>query len=101
MELTTQIVLWVALGLLVVSAILAVLRVSLGPTILDRAVATDMVTSIGIALVAIVIVWWRREDLQALLILFAITGLFSSTTISRFLQQSSMGDADRPEVRDE
>ncbi len=92
---------WLSLGLLVVSALLAVLRVAFGPTILDRAVATDLLTSIGIALIAILIVWWRRADLLVLLILFAITGLFSSTTISRFMQRGALGEAELSEARDD
>lgn len=101
MELSTEIVMWLSLGLLVVSALLAVLRVAFGPTILDRAVATDLLTSIGIALIAILIVWWRRADLLVLLILFAITGLFSSTTISRFMQRGALGEAELSEARDD
>ena len=98
MELATEIIMWVALGLLVASALLAVVRVAFGPTILDRAVATDMLTSVGIALSALLIVWWHRADLQVLLVLFALTGLFSSTTISRFLHRGTFGDGEGTDV---
>ena len=83
---------WVSAALLVVAALLAVLRVAFGPSVLDRAVATDLLTSIGVAVVALIIVWWNRSDLRALLIIFAITGLFSSTTIARFLEK------DKPDI---
>ncbi len=95
MALTWEIFMWLSAGLLIAAALLAVIRVAFGPTILDRAVATDLLTSVGIGFTVLLIVWWQRTDLLVLLVLFAITGLFSSTTISRFLQSSSFGDAEK------
>ncbi len=91
-----QVIDWFSASFLVGAALLAILRMAFGPSVLDRAVATDLLTSIGVAMTALIIVWWDRADLQALLIIFAITGLFSSTTISRFLEREQPGDVELP-----
>lgn len=78
------VILWITAGLLLIAALLAVLRLTLGPTALDRAVAADLITSVGIGVTALVIVWWSREDLQALMVVFALTGFFSAVAIARF-----------------
>ncbi|MPN59758.1 hypothetical protein SDC9_207480 [bioreactor metagenome] len=56
---------------------------------MDRALAADLLTSVAIALTVLVIVWWNRADLQVLLVVFALTGLFSSTTIAKFIGKES------------
>lgn len=89
---------WTSAAFLVAAALLAVLRVAFGPSVLDRAVATDLLTSIGVAMTALIIAWWNRADLPVLLVIFAITGLFSSTTIARFLEKDKP-DLDTPARR--
>lgn len=82
-----QLILAVSAALLLAAAVAAVVRIALGPSILDRAVSADLLTSVGIAIVALAMIWWGRTDLKMLLIIFALTGLFSSTTISKFIVQ--------------
>lgn len=84
-----EIIYWIVGGLLVVASLGALLRLTLGPTVLDRTVAVDLLTSVAIALTALVLVWWRRGDLSALLVLFALTGFFSSVAVARFIGRES------------
>lgn len=90
----TTIIYWVSAGLLGLAALLALVRLSLGKTLLDRAVALDIVTAVAIASVALLIVWRGRQDLMVMLIIFALTGFLSSATIARFVSRES-GDARR------
>lgn len=88
----TTIIYWVSAALLAVSAFLALVRLSLGKTILDRAVALDILTAVAIAVAALLIVWRGRSDLLVLLIIFALTGFLSSATVARFIGKETSSD---------
>lgn len=74
----------VTAAMAVVAGLLALVRIGLGPTLLDRVVANDVLTASGVGLVAIMIVWWSRADLGVLLILLALTAFIASVVVSRF-----------------
>lgn len=84
---------WVSGAMLILAASLAIARLALGPTILDRAVAADLITAVGIGVVALLIIWWDRTDLRALMVIFALTGFFSSVTIARFTDREDVLEA--------
>lgn len=79
-----EILYWISAAMLLVAALIALFRLALGPTVLDRAVAVDLVTAVIIGMTALLIIWWDRQDLMVLMIVFALTGFFSSVTIARF-----------------
>lgn len=66
------------------AAVLALVRVGRGPTLLDRAIASDVITACGIGLVAVMVVWWSRDDLAAVILLLAVAGFLSPVVIARF-----------------
>ena len=66
-----------------VAAVAALVRLGRGPTLLDRAVANDVLTASGVALVAVMIVWWQRQDLGVLLVVLALTSFLTSVVIAR------------------
>ena len=80
----TAVVLSVAVGILVLAAAVAMVRLFLGPTALDRSLAVDVVTACVIGVVIVLIAWRARTDLMVLLIIFALTAFFSSVTVARF-----------------
>ena len=80
----TAIILSVALGLFVLAAAVAMLRLFLGPTALDRAVAVDVVSAAVIGIIIVMVAWRGRTDLMVLLIIFTLTAFFSSVTVARF-----------------
>lgn len=88
----TEIIYWICGGLAAFAALLTVIRLGLGPTILDRAVAVDLLTAVAIAVVVLVIVWQGRADLSVLLVIFALTGFFSSVAIARFVDKERPGE---------
>lgn len=93
-ELTAVTVLyWLSGGILILAAVLAIVRLSLGPTVLDRAVAADLLTAVGVGVTVLVILWWDRQDLRALMVIFALTGFFSSVTIARFADRENVLEA--------
>ncbi len=72
--------LMIALG-----AVLALIRVEKGPSILDRAVALDIMTSTLIIGVALDAAWNHRFDTIPVLAALALVGFVASVSISRFL----------------
>lgn len=66
-----------------VAAVLALVRLGRGPTLLDRAVANDVLTAAGVGVVAVMIVWWSRVDLGVLLVILALTSFMTSVIIAR------------------
>lgn len=74
-----------SLVLLVAALVLSLVRLIVGPTPLDRAVALDVFAAAVVAIVSVLIVQEGRYDLAALLIVFVLTAFFSTVTVSRFV----------------
>ncbi len=90
MILATQIVIAVSLGMLLAAGILSLVRLTLGPTALDRAISVDVLTAGVIGTVIILIAVWQRTDLMVLLIIFALTAFFSTVTVSRYVANNAI-----------
>ena len=75
--------------LAVVAAFAALWRMRIGPSVLDRTVAMDVLTAAGIGLIAVMIVWWKRADLGVLLVILALTAFMTAVTIARFAVRES------------
>jgi multicomponent Na+:H+ antiporter subunit F len=71
-------------ALLVAAAVLAVIRVERGPSMLDRMVALDIITSILVIAVALEAAWNRRLDTVPIMAALALVGFISSVTVSRY-----------------
>jgi multicomponent Na+:H+ antiporter subunit F len=69
---------------LAVGAIMAVIRVERGPSVLDRMVGLDIVTSVLIIGVALEAAWDRRTDTLAILAALALVGFVASVSVARF-----------------
>lgn len=81
---------WACAGMLAVGALLVLARITIGPTVLDRAVAFDVlvaITVIGIALHAAV---RRSTDTLAVLVVLTLLGLVGSVAVARFIDPSSV-----------
>lgn len=78
---------WVATAcgaMLIAGVILALVRVERGPSVLDRMVGLDIVTSVLIIAVALEAAWTRRTDTVSILAALALVGFVSSVSIARF-----------------
>lgn len=71
-------------ALLVSAAVLALLRVERGPSMLDRVVALDIITSILVIGVALEAAWDRRLDALPIVAALALVGFISSVTVARY-----------------
>jgi multicomponent Na+:H+ antiporter subunit F len=70
--------------LLAVGATLAVVRVERGPSMLDRTVAFDVLTTTLVGAVALEAAWSRRTETVPILVVLSLVGFIGSVVISRF-----------------
>lgn len=82
----------VCAAMLVVGGGLAVVRAVRGPTMLDRTIALDIVTSCLIGGIAVEAAWSRRIDTVPILAVLALVGFIGSVTIARFAAVEPEGE---------
>lgn len=78
--------------LLTAAAVLTLVRAERGPSMLDRTVALDVLTSILVSAVALHAAWTRRTDTVPLLLALALVGFVGSVTIARFAAVEPEGE---------
>lgn len=76
---------WVIGGLLGISALLALVRVTIGPSVLDRVVATDVLVSIAVCAVGAHIALNPGATALPLLISFSLIGFMGAVAVARFV----------------
>ncbi|MDO5729863.1 MAG: monovalent cation/H+ antiporter complex subunit F [Actinomycetaceae bacterium] len=79
-------------GMVIIATfIITLVRLTLGPTLLDRAVASDIIAVGAIGLTALVAVTSNRNDVMVLTIVFTLIGFLYSVTIGRFSERIDSG----------
>ncbi len=89
------VVLLVCAALLALAAVCTVARMTMGPTLLDRAVALDMFVAIGICALALEAAVNRHTHTLPLLLVLTLLGFVGSVSVARFTQGSDDIDAER------
>ena len=77
---------------------LALLRLILGPTIMDRAVASDVLSVAAVGITSLLAVRTGRDDVMVLAIMFAMVGFMYSVTLGRFSERPSAPDSKTPKL---
>ena len=85
MTLATNIVLGVAAGVLLVSALVAVNRVAAGPSQLDRSVAADLIVAVVVASLGLWTVWTEQPTELLVLVLLSLLGFTSAVSVARMV----------------
>ncbi|MRH28273.1 sodium:proton antiporter [Microbacterium sp. SYP-A9085] len=82
---------WVIYAVFAVAALVTLWRIVRGPSILDRAVAADvLLTEVLCVVGADMVIRHHTQSLPVLLIIAAV-GVFSSVTIARFVARKEQG----------
>ncbi|WP_137132064.1 cation:proton antiporter [Rhizobium sp. FY34] len=81
---------WFALALLVVSFLLTVCRVILGPTLADRVVALDMLVGIAIGFIAVIAVKTGFTLYIDVAIALGLVGFLATVAFARFILSRGM-----------
>lgn len=82
----------VCVVLLAAAGVLALVRAERGPSMLDRSVALDILTSTLVGAVALEAAWARRTDGLPVLVALALVGFVGSVTIARFASVEPEGE---------
>ncbi|MDO5672666.1 MAG: monovalent cation/H+ antiporter complex subunit F [Actinomycetaceae bacterium] len=75
----------IAALLLLVSGVFILLRLAIGPSTLDRAVALDMMTAILMGFLLILSASTHRQDPLVVVLMLSLVGFISSTSLARFV----------------
>lgn len=70
---------------LALAAIVAVVRMERGPSILDRVVTLDIITAVVLGAIAVISAQTGRTDLVPVLVVLAMVGFVGSVTVARFV----------------
>lgn len=74
------------------AAVLALVRVERGPSMLDRAVALDLLTASLVGAIAIEAAWSRRTETIPILVAMSLVGFVGSVVIARFAAREPESD---------
>jgi multicomponent Na+:H+ antiporter subunit F len=90
-----NVVLTIVAIMLTIGAVCAVARMTMGPTLLDRAVALDVFVAIAICALAIEAAWNRHTHTLPILLVLTLLGFVGSVSIARFTPGSDDIEAER------
>ncbi len=82
----------VCAAMLVTAGTLALIRAERGPSMLDRTIALDILTSCVVGAIALEAAWSRRIDTVPILAVLALVGFVGSVTIARFAAVEPEGE---------
>jgi multicomponent Na+:H+ antiporter subunit F len=90
-----NVVLAVCVGVLGLSALLLVARISLGPTMLDRVVALDVLVAVIICGLALEAAVNRHTTTLPILVVLSLLGFVGSVSVARFTPGSDDVEAEK------
>ncbi|MDN5893329.1 MAG: monovalent cation/H+ antiporter complex subunit F [Nocardioides sp.] len=82
------VVVYICAGMLGLSTLLLLARMTMGPTMLDRTVALDVLTAVGICGVALEAALNRSTTTLPILLVLTLLGFVGSVSIARFSRGS-------------
>jgi multicomponent Na+:H+ antiporter subunit F len=89
-------------AMLTLAALLLVVRMTVGPTILDRSMALDVLMSVMVCAVALKTIWSENTWSIPMLLVLAAVGFVGAVSIARFASGAEDDDArDDDEDEDE
>ena len=78
---------WVTLGILVVSIFVALIRLILGPSLPDRVVALDLISTLVIGIVAVEIVLSGQVVLLPVVMVLALVSFLGTIAFAHYLER--------------
>ncbi|GAT33631.1 multicomponent K+:H+ antiporter subunit F [Terrimicrobium sacchariphilum] len=79
------IVVILALALLIAASMLALVRVLMGPTIIDRIIAFDLVAISIVGMMVILSVWWKTQLFIEIMLIFSLLGFVGTVAFVCYL----------------
>ncbi len=91
-----EVVIGVCVAVLGLCALGLVVRMTIGPTVLDRALTFDMIVSITIIGLALYGAIRREVDTLPMLLVLTLLGFVGSVSIARFIDPRDVDDEEAP-----
>jgi multicomponent Na+:H+ antiporter subunit F len=79
--------LFVILPMLSLSILLSFVRLSLGPTVADRVIALDLLSLVGVGVIAAVAVMNNQPNLMDIAIILAVLGFLTMVAFAYYLER--------------
>jgi len=86
------VVVWISGVLVMAGGLMAIVRAEIGPSILDRTVALDILVTTLVAAVALYAAAERRTDVVPVLVALSVVGFVGSVTVARFVSAEPPGE---------
>jgi multicomponent Na+:H+ antiporter subunit F len=80
--------------LLNLGIVLALIRMARGPTILDRILAFDLITTCAVGIIALLSMQWQSTDYIELILIYSLLGFSGATAFVFYLQRTEDPDDD-------
>lgn len=80
---------WVSATLLTAAALLIMVRIVRGPTVLDRVIALDVLIAVVVSALALEAVVNRHGTTLPILITLSLLGFLSSVTVARYVERDN------------
>ncbi|GGK73359.1 monovalent cation/H+ antiporter complex subunit F [Ornithinimicrobium pekingense] len=95
LDLLESVLAWAIGGLLAVSALLALIRITIGPSVLDRVVGSDVLVSIVVCSLGAQAALTDGSSTLPLLISLSLVGFMGSVAVARFVARDRDPEAPR------
>lgn len=95
LDLLETVLAWAIGGLLAVSALLALIRITIGPSVLDRVVGSDVLVSIVVCSLGAQAALTEGSTTLPLLISLSLVGFLGSVAVARFVARDRDPEAPR------
>lgn len=87
-------VLHAAFGILMVAILLGLVRLGRGPTVIDRIMAFDLVTTSAVGMIVLLSIQWKSAMYLELILIFSLLGFFGTVAFVFYLSRTQ--DLERP-----
>ena len=80
---------------LALGIVLALVRMARGPTVLDRVLAFDLITTCAVGIIALLSMRWQTNDYIELILIYTLLGFSGATAFVFYLQRAASPPDDK------
>lgn len=81
-------ILYIAMAILTVAILLGMVRLWRGPTVIDRILAFDLVTTSAVGMIVLLSIQWRTPLYLELILIFSLLGFFGTVAFASYLSRT-------------
>ena len=82
-----EMIVYVAVGMMMLAMLLAMVRFVKGPTVVDRVIAFDAISIMSLSLIVILAVYFERSLYLDIALVFGLIGFLGTTLLGRFIEK--------------